>query len=129
MIDRALYLPKEWTDDRERCQKAGVPEETTFQTKPKQALSMLRSAQEAQVPFAWVTGDSVYGEPGNIRTYLESIGKQYVMAISGKTYVWMGMRQIRVSEIMENLPANGWQRLSTGSGSKGEKSFDWESVK
>ncbi len=32
MIDRALYLPKEWTDDRERCQKAGVPEETTFET-------------------------------------------------------------------------------------------------
>jgi len=59
MIDRALYLPKEWTDDRERCQKAGVPEETTFQAKPEQALSMLQSAHEAHVPFAWVTGDSV----------------------------------------------------------------------
>ncbi len=128
MIDRALYLPKEWTDDRERCKKAGVPEETTFRTKPEQALAMIRSAHEAKVPFAWVTGDSVYGDPGDIRTYLESIGKQYVMAVSGKTYVWMGMRQIRVSEIMESLPDNGWQRLSTGAGSKGEKYFDWLSI-
>jgi len=66
----------------------------------------------------------VYGDPSGIRTYLESIGKQYVMAVSGKTYLWMGIRQIRVSEIMEHLPDNGWQRLSTGVGSKGKKSYD-----
>ncbi len=128
MIDRALYLPREWTDNDERCKKAGVPEETTFQTKPEQALTMLRSAHEADVPFAWVTSDSVYGDPDSIRTYLESIGKQYVMAVSGKSYVWMAMRQIRVSEIMEHLPDNGWQRLSTGAGSKGEKYYDWLSL-
>ncbi len=128
MIDRALYLPREWTDNDERCKKAGVPEETTFQTKPEQALTMLRSAHEADVPFAWVTSDSVYGDPDSIRTYLESIGKQYVMAVSGKSYVWMAMRQIRVSEIMERLPDNGWQRLSTGAGSKGEKYYDWLSL-
>ncbi len=125
MIDRALYLPREWTEDHERCKKAGIPEGTTFQTKPEQALRMLQSAYEAGVPFAWVTGDSVYGDPGGIRTYLESIGKQYVMAVSGKTYVWMAMRQSRVSEIMKHLPDNGWQRLSTGAGSKGEKYYDW----
>jgi len=42
MMDRALYLPRKWTDDPERCKKAGVPEGTTFQTKPEQALTMLR---------------------------------------------------------------------------------------
>jgi len=61
MIDRALYLPKEWTDNHERCRKAGIPEETTFQTKPEQALTMLQSAYEADVPFSRVTGVSVYG--------------------------------------------------------------------
>ncbi len=76
MIDRALYLPREWTDDYERCKKAGVPEGTAFKTKPEQALTMLQSAHEAKVPFSWVTGDSVYGDSGDIRTYLESIGKQ-----------------------------------------------------
>ncbi len=125
LIDRALYLPEEWTKDPERCKQAGVPEEVTFQTKPEQALSMLRSAHEAGVPFAWVTGDSVYGDPGGIRRCLEYIGKQYVMAVSGKTYIWMGMKQVRISEIMERLPDTGWQRLSTGFGSKGEKSYDW----
>ncbi len=76
MIDQALYLPREWIDDHERRKKAGVPEETTFQTKPKQALTMLRSAHEDKVPFSWVTGDSVYGDSGDIRTYLKNTGKQ-----------------------------------------------------
>ncbi len=48
--------------------------------------------------------------------------------VSGKTYVWMGMRQILVSEIMKRLPDNGWQRLSTGAGNKSEKYYDWRSL-
>ncbi len=51
-----------------------------------------------------------------------------VMAVSGRTYVWMAMRQMRVSEIMERLPGNGWQQLLTGAGSKGEKYYDWLSL-
>lgn len=127
MLDRALYLPKEWTDDPERCKKAGIPEGTAFQTKPEQALTMLRSAQEANVPFAWVTGDRVYGDCSDIRLYLETIGKQYVMAVSETAFVSREMQQVSVSEIMKDLPENGWQRLSTGAGSQEdeEEVYDW----
>src|SRR5713101_9973958 len=62
LLDCALYLPKDWTNDRERCQSAGVPEKQPFATKPQLARQLLTRAFEAQVPAAWVTGDSVYGD-------------------------------------------------------------------
>ncbi len=61
-IDRRLYLPEEWTEDKERRTGAGIPEEVTFQTKPQMALEMIQSAAAAGVPYKWVTGDCVYGD-------------------------------------------------------------------
>src|SRR3712207_213251 len=53
-IDRALYLPREWADDAERREAAGVPEAVAFRTKPALALEMLERAFEADVPAPWV---------------------------------------------------------------------------
>jgi len=50
LIDRALYLPKCWTDDRDRCREAGIPTEIEFATKPELARRMLKSAFQAGVP-------------------------------------------------------------------------------
>src|SRR5262247_1392455 len=62
LLDRALYLPKEWTTDRVRCAAAGIPAAQPFATKPELARGMLEQAFKAGVPVAWVTGDSVYGD-------------------------------------------------------------------
>ena len=59
MLDRKLYLPQVWADDRERRREAGVPEGVVFRTKPKLAQGMLERALESGVPFGWVTGDEV----------------------------------------------------------------------
>jgi SRSO17 transposase len=47
LVDRDLYLPKSWTDDRARCQAAGVPEEVGFQTKPQLGQVMVERALAA----------------------------------------------------------------------------------
>src|SRR5919107_4216938 len=60
-IDRQLYLPKDWTGDRERRAKAHVPESVRFATKPSLAVGMVRRAIETHVPFVWVAADTVYG--------------------------------------------------------------------
>ncbi len=54
LIDRELYLPRSWTDDRERCREAAIPDETEFATKPQLAQAMISRAVEAGVPFAWL---------------------------------------------------------------------------
>ena len=63
-IDRALYLPKAWTDDLARMKAAHVPEKTAFATKPALAVGMIERAIVAAVTFAWVAADSVYGVAG-----------------------------------------------------------------
>jgi len=60
-IDRALYLPKAWTTDPLRMQAAHVPDTVAFASKPALASMMIGRAITAEVPFAWVAADSVYG--------------------------------------------------------------------
>jgi SRSO17 transposase len=62
LIDRELYLPASWTDDRARCAAAGVPGEVGFATKPGLGLAMLERAPAAGVLAGWVTADEAYGQ-------------------------------------------------------------------
>jgi SRSO17 transposase len=125
LLDRELYLPEEWTDERDRCQQAGVPEGRRLTTKPRLAQQMLARAFAAGVPAAWVTGDSAYGDDRRLRMGLESLPRAYVLAVSGKEYVWLGWRQRQVKTILPTLPADGWERLSAGDGAKGPRWDDW----
>src|ERR671921_680043 len=81
LIDRALYLPKVWTDDRARRAGAHVPESVTFATKPQLARAMIERAINAGVPFAWVAADSIYGV-GEIEMILRRAGKGYVLGVN-----------------------------------------------
>src|SRR5690349_10300604 len=80
-LDRALYLPKTWTDDPARLAAAHVPPEMGFATKPRLARHMIERAITARVPFAWVTGDSVYGV-SEIEMALRRAGKGYVLGVN-----------------------------------------------
>jgi SRSO17 transposase len=124
-IDRRLYMPDEWIKDTERRNGAGVPETLEFQTKPQMALEMIQEATSAGIPYRWVTGDCVYGDYGDIRQWLEQYEKCYVMSVSGKAYIWQGLQQVSVSNIMKELPADGWVENSCGDGSKGARIYDW----
>jgi SRSO17 transposase len=135
-IDRELYLPEEWANDQLRRREAGVPNDVEFATKPELAKKMLKRAFDAQVRAAWVVADSVYGDArGHIGMFLEEKEQPFVLALSGKAHVWAGFSQPRVSEVLdalreESLPPEeseeeGWERLSAGKGSKGERFYDW----
>src|SRR5687768_6279905 len=125
LLDRELYLPKEWTEDRARCEQAGIPSTRTLQTKPALAKQMLERAFAAQLPIRWVTGDSVYGDDRRLRVWLEEQDQAYVLAVSGKDYVWIGWRQHQVKTLLAKLPEEGWKRLSAGAGAKGPREYDW----
>jgi SRSO17 transposase len=128
LLDRELYLPKEWTEDRERCRQAGIPDERAFATKPTLAQQMLSRTFDAGVVLAWVSGDSVYGDNRVLRGWLEERKQAYVLAVSSDETVWFNHEQQQVKAIVAALPAAGWETLSAGVGSKGPRTYDWRRV-
>jgi SRSO17 transposase len=125
LLDRDLYLPAAWTQDRERCRQAGIPEDRGFATKPQLARQLLARAFAAGVPATWVTGDCVYGDDRRLRLWLEARPHAYVLAVSGKEYVWGHGQQRQVKTILATLPGVSWTRLSAGDGAKGPRWYDW----
>jgi len=128
LMDRELFLPKSWTQDPARCTAAQIPETVGATTKPQLALAMLERAFKGGVHAAWVTGDAVYSA-SNVRTFLEQRQQPYVLAVASNCFVWRwdqsGPNQIQVADIAQQFKPAQWQVCSAGSGSKGERLFEW----
>jgi SRSO17 transposase len=125
LIDRALYLPKEWAGDVDRRERAGVPEAVGFATKIVLARRMIERAVAAGVPAEWVTADAVYGSDYHFRMTAENLGLGYVVGVRTDFAVCVGFRQVRAKALLAEVPAAAWHRLSCGAGSKGPRTYDW----
>jgi SRSO17 transposase len=123
-IDRALYLPDEWTEDRVRCREAGIPEAVGFATKGALAQRMLTRAFAAGVRAAWVVGDTIYGSD-ELRTWLEAASQPDVLAVAETHPVWMAGRAQPVGLVAALLPEEAWTPLSAGEGSQGARLYEW----
>jgi SRSO17 transposase len=152
-MDRRLFLPEEWADDRARREEAGVPEEVVFRTKPELALEMLTVAVNEGVPFRWVGGDSVYGDSPTFVQGVRQLGKWYVVDTACDTRVWTEEPQVipaeqrpkprrgprctqplvvgearRVDEVIAALPAKAWRRVTVAEGSQGPRVYEYAEV-
>jgi SRSO17 transposase len=129
-IDRELYLPKAWTEDRARCRAARVPEQVGFRTKPQLARVMLERALEAGVPASWVTADEVYGQDPALRGWLEGRQMAYVLAINSSELLAVGDRPAKRSaaQLAAAVPAEHWVGASAGHGAKGRRLYDWTRI-
>jgi SRSO17 transposase len=130
LIDRELYLPLDWCEDRDRCRAAGIPESVRFQTKPELAQRMIERIWQAQIPICWVVADTVYGGNLDLRTWLEVHGYPYVMAVACNEPVGFqtptGRRREEAALVEAFVLHDGdWQRLSMSEGTKGPRLFDW----
>jgi SRSO17 transposase len=132
LVDRDLYLPQSWTDDRGRCRAAGVPDQVACQTTPQLGQAMLERALAAGVPFGWVTGDTVYGGDRRLRIWLEEHAIRHVMAVNCTDPVWTltdrGPGQVAAQDLIAEVEPAQWLRLNAGDGSKGKRLYDWTRV-
>jgi SRSO17 transposase len=126
LIDRELYLPKSWTDDRQRCERAAVPDSVVFTTKPQQARTMIERAVAAKVPFAWFTADEAFGQNPGLREWLHEQDIAYVMATRNDDEVPAGLHTVRpVRDMIGVIRAGAWRRMSCGDGAHGPRVYDW----
>ncbi|MEU3349968.1 IS701 family transposase [Streptomyces sp. NPDC006700] len=124
-VDRELYIPRSWTCDPDRCQAAGLGEDTVFATKPELARTMIERFLDAGHHVGWVTGDEVYGGNPTLRTALAERGIGYVLAVACSAEVPTQAGKFRADRLVKRLPKRAWQKLSAGRGAKGHRFYDW----
>ncbi|MCX5441064.1 IS701 family transposase [Streptomyces sp. NBC_00063] len=129
LVDRELYLPKSWTSDLDRCRAAKIPEDRAFATKGELARRLVLRALASDLPIAWVTADSAYGQEWGFRRFLEEAGLSYVLAVPKSQQVKSLAGIWRIDQLISEAPDDAWQQLSCGDGAKGPRLFDWASAK
>jgi SRSO17 transposase len=124
-IDRELYVPRSWTDEPDRCQAAGIPDEIGFATKPALATTLITRTLDAGIPVAWVTGDEVYEANPHLRAALEARQTGYVLAVACDHQIPTRAGKLRADALVKKLPNRAWQQRSAGTGAKRLRLYDW----
>ena len=126
LIDRALYLPKSWAEDSDRCEVAGIPQGNRgFATKPTLATALIDRTMAAEVPAGWVAGDEVYGADPRLRAAIRGHGLGYVLAIAANRRVPTHAGPLRVDALPALIPTHAWQQHSAGAGAHGPRLYSW----
>ncbi len=97
-----LYLPQEWADDRKRCERAGVPQGTGFQTKGELAWSQIEAALAAGIPRGPVLMDAGYGDEAALRDRMTAASLTYAVGIRPLTAVWWDDHQPAAAPVNQN---------------------------
>jgi SRSO17 transposase len=125
LIGRALYLPADWDADEERRELAGVPGEVMFATKPQLAGGLLQHAHDRGIRAGFTVGDEVYGGL-DLRTSIRERGTGYVLAVRSNSMVTLPSgRRLTVKTAASLVKPAMWQRMRTGSATKGAKDYHW----
>ncbi|MDX3729757.1 transposase [Streptomyces caniscabiei] len=125
LVDPERYLPKSWTDDRERCRAAKIPDERTFATKPELARATVLRALASPLPIGWVTADAAYGQEWRFRRMLEETAVGYVLAVPKSQQT---PRFGRIDHLFTQAPDEAWEKHSCGDGAKGPRVCHWAAV-
>jgi len=133
LVDTRLFLPRDWTKDKQRRKKAGVPKEVRYRTRHQLCLEMLMQHGE-KLPHAWIAGDDEMGRPYWFRRRLNTLGERYLLAVPSNTkirdlevdppaYTGHGRPPkrpwTRVDEWVGTLKKRDWAQVDVRDGSKG----------
>ena len=128
LIDRELHLPRSWTDDPDRCARAGIGAERVeagVLARARPAEAVIARALDAGVEAGWVAADSAYGRGSRFRDFLEARRMPYVVEVPVKQTVVDLDGDRRVGTLVARTPAEAWHTVSAGPGVRGERGYDW----
>jgi SRSO17 transposase len=133
LVNTRLYLPQDWTKDRARCKKAGIPKEIKFRTRHQLALEMLQECGN-HLPHSWIAGDDEMGRSSKFRRELQGRTERYLLAVPSNTLIrdldvpppkYSGRGRHPMSPFMRldrwraALPEEAWTRIEVRDGEKG----------
>ena len=121
LIDRALYLPEVWTEDRDAAPRPAFPQEVAFATKPQARPGRCWSGPMPPACRRLGDGRQRLRRRHALRRWMEEPGLGYVLAVTKRSGWASAGSRTRVEEV----PADAWHRLSAGDGAKGPRLYDW----
>lgn len=99
LTNMRLYLPEEWTSDKQRCLEAGIPEEKiVFKTKQELGLEMIKQHVEDGVHFDYINGDGLYGNGYQFSKGIDALGKKYVLDVHSNQTIYLAEPTIAIPE-------------------------------
>jgi SRSO17 transposase len=133
-IDFQLYLPKEWTDDVDRCLKAGIPKDKIqFKTKCQQAIEMVKAAKEKQTKFNWVGADAGYGKDPKFLGDLCDLNLTFVVDVHKNQSIYLSNPEQSAAQSVEKWvdqqAESDWKTITARESTKGKLIFDYLHVK
>lgn len=147
IVDKRLYLPKEWIEDPERCEEAGVPSgQRVYQSQSELALGLLQRAHHlGHLQAQWVTADDAYGKSPEFREGVDALGLYYMLEVPGNTPTWPVLTRYFTPEPPERgrhpdprpepaqreemqeraaaLPAKTWEAITVAEGAQGPRTY------
>src|SRR5918995_496236 len=127
-LDRALFLPRAWTNSPARRAEAGVPAELIFRNKIELAEEMLERAFEADVPTRWVVADSFYGRSHAFRVWLEERARPYAVMVPKTNAVPLGGRKKKIEKLVERLPEGAFSEVRPAQDASGKRPWEWACI-
>ena len=135
LINTRLFLPEGWTDDDDRCERAGIPEvNRRHQTKPQLAFEMLTADMKAGVRFGWVGGDGLYGHGYELSYAVDDLGLTFLFDVHCDQPIYVEEPAIYVPEKKPgrgrtpSLPRTDAQPISVKAYHAGLRETDWQEV-
>lgn len=129
LIERRLYLPQSWSGATKKRKKAKVPSKVRFASKGQLARQMLQSVFQAGIAPAWFVADEVYSRDAGFWRWLEQTARQpYVLTVSKQQPTPINFQTHYAADLLQQVKAEDWQRLSSGAGTKGERDYEWARV-
>ena len=83
-----LYLPEDWSNDRERCQSAGIPDDVVYRPKWQIALDQVAEVIGDGVRFSWLTFDEEYGSVPAFWFGLDRLGQRGIGEVRANSRCW-----------------------------------------
>jgi SRSO17 transposase len=131
-IAHRLYLPETWAGDVPRREKAKVPADIVFRTKPEIALDQLRTAKAAGIPLGTVLTDAGYGNDSKFRDGVTELDLLYVAGVQSNMLLWKAdtllplqgpngrkpsrpnrrTHQVSAKELALDQPTEAWQTIT-----------------
>lgn len=127
-IDRALYLPEEWTKDRGRQAEAGAPEQIAFASKIELPKEMLEHAFEAEVPVRWVTADAFCGRSHEFRQWLEQRGRPYAVMVPKTNAAPLEGRKRKIERLVEHLLEDAYSEIYPAEDRGERRPWQWAAI-